>query len=354
MTSQQYKIQISGTAPTLYPADTFFGLLYFEADDALEIPKKYPYQGEWGLPVSRYLLDREEYPIPGMIDIVWLSVVERQFYSLTEMLPVKRLEELFNVTNKETGEAVFDYIVVGMAPYGGLALWTHGDKKSTLVSWMQAQKIQVEMKDFIPQNPTITLDENCDFYIHNDPMVENNLIENGLPPRNLFDHYMRQYTYRYQIVFEHWREDENKWVKYGEEDRDVVPEFDYIEEMLYDGTHDKLHDGGLMQYHHAGKPKRLSLKWHVKKSMYTAYFWFDDEAIRASYDRFFGPHPDTKTDLIVRIDVNIRKYELAFYRYGLKEPSRIGESTYELIVFKNGFENFRSNNYKQPRGAWVW
>ena len=47
-------------------------------------------------------------------------------------------------------------------------------------------------------------------------------------------------------------------------------------------------------------------------------------------------------------------YELALFRYGLKEPVVIPEEAYQLLVFKNRFEDFRSPNYDQPRGAWIW
>ena len=127
-----------------------------------------------------------------------------------------------------------------------------------------------------------------------------------------------------------------------------------IENILYDGTHDKLHDDGLLNYHQAGKPKNLSVKWHIKKSEYTAYFWFEDEGIRRVFDRFYGAHPETKTDFMIRIDSEKNKYELALYRYGLKEPQVISESTYQLLVFKNKFEYYRSENYNQPKGAWIW
>ena len=82
MPSFQFKGLVSGTAPVLYPTDTFFGLLYYDAEEALELPKKYPYQGEWGQPISTHLLEREDYPAPHVLDIVWLSIVERKFYSL--------------------------------------------------------------------------------------------------------------------------------------------------------------------------------------------------------------------------------------------------------------------------------
>ena len=354
----EYPIKVSGIAPVLYSTETFFGLLYYEAGEALEIPKKYPYQGEWGQPISTHLLEREEYPMPGMLDMVWLSIVERKFYSLVEKLPVKDMEELFGQKDEVSGEAIFEHIVVGMAPYGGVAVWTHGFKKSVLVAWMQAEEIQVEMKDFMPLNPTVTLDENCDFYINNDSRVKENLEKNGLPPRHLFDKYMQQFTYRYLQLFEHWEEGKEMWSSDSEssqvEKDKPVPEFDYIEEALFDGTHDKLHDGRLMNYHEAGKPKKVSVKWHIKKSEYTAYFWFEDEEIRAIFDRFYGVHPDTKTDFMIRIDSEKKKIELALYRYGLKEPQVISESAYQLIVFKNKFEYFRSENYDQPRGAWIW
>lgn len=290
--------------------------------------------------------------MPRVLDMVWLSIVERKFYSIQCRLPFEKMEEFWQQADEEAGEARFEHIVVGMAPYGGVAVWTHGFKKSVLVAWLQAEEIEVEMADFMPMNPTVTLDENCDFYINNDSRVKENLEKNGLPSRHLYDNYMQQFTYRYMPLFEHWNEDKEDWTKYKEEE--MLPEIDYIEEALFDGTHDKIHDGGLMNYHEAGKPKKLTIQWHFKKSEYTAYFWFEDEEICAIFDRFYGAHPETQTDFMIRIDAERNKYELALYRYGLKEPQVISESAYQLIVFKNKFEYYRSENYNQPRGAWIW
>ena len=359
--SQQFRIFVSGTAPVLYPADTFFGLLWWDQNEALEIPKKYPYQGEWGQPISRHLLEREEYPVPKMLDMVWLSIVERKFYSIRKMLPEDKLEQLFSQKEDgESGDTLFEHVVIGMAPYGGVAVWVHGPKKSVLVEWLQGEEIEVEMKDFMPLNPDVTLDENCDFYINNDQRVLENLEVNGLPQRHLFDKYMQQFCYRYLPKFQQWDEVKEQWIKphtakeTSEEENKYQPVLDYVEEALYDGTHDKLHDESLLAYHQAGKPQKLAIRWHIKKSEYTAYLWMDDKSIREVFERFYGAHRDTKVDFIIRIDTDKKKFELALYRYGLQEPVVIAESVYQMIVFKNKFEYYRSCNYDQEQGAWIW
>ena len=205
------------------------------------------------------------------------------------------------------------YLVVGVASEGFICLWDYSKNKSHIYKHIRLS------------NPNFMVDD-----------------------------WMKQFTYRYQVFLEYWDEDEEKWIKYDEEKDEVIPEFEYIEESLFDGTHDKLHDGGLMKYHEAGKPKKLALKWHIKKSDYSAYFWFEDEEICAIFNKFYGQHPDTKTDFIIHIDPIKKKYELSLYRYGLKEPVIIPKTAYQLIVFKSGFENYRSDNYNQPTGAWIW
>lgn len=164
---------------------------------------------------------------------------------------------------------------------------------------------------------------------------------------------MQQFTYRYLLFWGKWNDDEEiRWQKY--KDEEIQPEFDYIEESLIDGTFDKLHDNGLLKYHNAGKPKKIAIKWHINKSEYTAYFWFDEEKTCLIFERFYGAHPDTNTDFIIRIDAEKKKYELALFRQGLKEPQIIPEDAYQLLVFKNKFEDYRSDNYNQERGAWIW
>lgn len=341
-------LYITGSAHSLYPADLLFGLLKDGKGQCCEIPKRYPFKGSWGQPLSTHILDNIPLGCPKELDIVWLSVIEKTFYSYNEELPIELLAN-------ELSKGDYTHLVIGMGYGGTITLWLWGNLKSIVVLNQWCKTIEIDMADFLPLSPDIKLETYCRQYIEAESDVYNNLVAfNGLPPRDLFDNYMKQFIYRYQVLLEKWngKNEDIKWEKYKEDE--VAVEIDYIEESLYDGTHDKLHDGGLMKYHEAGKPKKLKVQMYKGKNEWSAYFWFDEDKICEVFNRFYGAHPDTKTDFIIRIDAEQNKYELAMYRYGLKEPVIIKPDVYQLIVFKNKFECYRSENYDQPRGAWIW
>jgi len=162
----------------------------------------------------------------------------------------------------------------------------------------------------------------------------------------------QQFEYRYEVRFGHWDEGEKVWKEYEEDE--VKPELDYVEQALYDGTHDKLHDGGLMQYHQAGKPKKLALRWQIKKSEYMAYLWMEDMPIRAAFESFYNDYPEGKMDFVFYIDTEKKIYQIALSCEEAEEPRLLREDAYQMIVFKSKFEYHRSKNYNQPRGAWIW
>ena len=109
----------------------------------------------------------------------------------------------------------------------------------------------------------------------------------------------------------------------------------------------------LCTYNELVCPGKIKISLTMNRVQYAIYIWFSND-IYSCFLKFYGNHPETKTDFIIRIDAENKKYELALYRQGLKEPVVISESAYQLIVFKNKFEDYRSENYNQPRGAWIW
>lgn len=344
MTMQKYEYNIVGCAFDIAPILTHVALVSCSDTDILSIPECLPYQGEWGKNETVSFLEESYHLLPKGIHIIYLSIVERKFYIINESLSVKEINDLWCRGN-------YDKIIIGMAPYGNIAIWFNEAKKSTLVKWLHGNEIFVDIKSFIPENPNVSLEQINQFYINNNKIAEAYHQKNGIPSHKLFDSYMQQHTYRYLLLFEYWDDNKKMWI---DKKRNFPIDFDYIEEALFDGTYDKLHESNLLKYHEAGKPKKLAIKWHIKKTEYLAFFWFEDDRIREVFDKFYGAHPDTKTDFIIRIDAENKKYELTLYRYGLKEAQVIPEDVYQLLVFKNKYEDYRSDNYTQERGAWIW
>ena len=347
---REYHYQYAGCADRDYTTETHFGLFTLSDNTMVDIPQQYPFAGEWGYSTIESANIREEMPMPSCLDLVYLSIVEEKFYELSMPINDAEMEQFFRRIQESCEDEADAKIIVGMSPYGGVALWLGNRKKQLLLGWTKLPETEVSMSDFLPTQPSLSLHDYCLSYG----------LELVAPsPTNLFDKRMQQFCYRYLVLFENWDEEQELWQKPekeegGGEKSANQPELDFVDEALYDGTYDKLRDGGLLRHHNAGKPKKLVVKWHLKKSDYTAYFWFDEQDITTAFDRFYGVHRDTRTDFIIHIDPKKKKYELALYRYGLQKPVVINESAYQLIIFKSKFEYFRSENYNQPHGAWVW
>lgn len=142
-------------------------------------------------------------------------------------------------------------------------------------------------------------------------------------------------------------------LKIGNEYEDTKPEIKNFRTFYFDGSFNNSVDVPDNLTARA-KPHKLNVTFFLGKHKYTVRFEIDCEGISGWFDRFYGNHPETKTDLIISIDLHEKKYELMLYRQELSEPVKLSEEDYSVIVFKNKFEYFRSENYNQPRGAWVW
>lgn len=324
--------QISGSAFPAQPIDMVYGLVYTDGE-VLEIPKRYPFRRGWGKPESYCINDASPTTFPRGLEICYLSINEEKFYEARIEFP----DNLFDLL----WEPEMEYITFGMAPCGKLAIWISGEKKSVLVCEIEAEETEVDMELISPYNSEITLKEYCRQF--NQPV--RNQFESEW---DIFDAAMCQYNYRY--VFVAIKPDDTDTEKVQKEE----VKFDWIEDSLTDGTYDKLHDGRLNKPHRGGVPEKFNLLFHRGRTVWEACVWFEEDSLLRHFKRFYGAHPETKTDFIIRIDPENKKYELALYRQGLKEPVIIPESAYQMIVFKNKFEDYRSENYNQPRGAWIW
>ena len=349
--SHYYDLHVSGSAPALWPAEIHFALLWIDDTVALEVPKRFPLQGRWGEILSTQQLETDGLPMPRKLDMVWLSIVEQTFYSLEADLPTERMEELWQQTDND-GEPLYTHIVVGMAPYGRVAMWLRGRKKGVLLEWLQGRRINLSPSASMPSNPYEKIDAHCRQYIKGAVLA--NLQKKGLPPHELFDRIMAQYCYRLVPLFEQWRPDaEVKWQRHASDD-EQIPCLEHMDVSCVDGTLHKLHDDFLSGQHRAGRPERIAMTWRTGRSQWSAYFWIDENQTATIFERFYGAHRDTLADLLVHCDPQAKHYELALYRYGLPAPRVLPPESYQLIVFKNKYEHYRSDNYRKSPEAWIW
>lgn len=331
----KYPYFVSGNAPVLYPTETFFGNLMWSEDDGISVPYSYPFATKWGEAVSMHIYDEKEFPIPSYIDMVWLSIVENQFYSIEEKLPSERMEELFKQKDAK-GNPIYDYIIVGMAPFGNIAIWLAGNQKQTEIAWLKAEAIDVEMEDFCPS--TILNRENyVKNVLENSKAAYNNFVENGLPPCDLYQNYMARFNYRIEPVFE-----------------DEQAELQGVDIWYFNGEFDTNMTDEFSKYQMRAKPQKLVVHYKVGKAKYNAYIWFDDIKIKESFGCFYSMYESINAvELILNISKSNKEYHISISSKERSEndenfkPYELFKDCFEIIVFKNKFESYRSENYKK-------
>lgn len=221
-------------------------------------------------------------------------------------------------------------LIIGIAPYG---------KVYFLVSNIDRQELLFYTKSKIIEESLLGLDYDVTKKVKRSEILQNISIN----PHKYYSILLYPYIFRFIIDFNY----ENK----------IASDFKikYMYYKSFNGIYYRSQDeANILNWSEKGVFHNITLCYRKFKTDYLAYFHLNNVSIIQLYDKFFGIHPDTKTDFIIRIDAENKKYELALYRQGLKEPVVIPESAYQLIVFKNKFEDYRSENYNQPRGAWIW
>lgn len=317
-----------------YPIRLLYGFLKVDGEN-LQIPVAFPAKTDWG-----DLIPDKNHKIEGgsniELELGWLSIESQKIFYFRGPLYLPK-----NVIKSD----LFT-LIVGLGSNGEIAVWLHHELKNILIFYTHGLDISEEISDEMISKANI-LDlkgekvNSVKALCLSDQRRFEFLLKSKDKIDNCIENRMKRFMYRYRVIF-------------------VIDPLEYnISESLYDGSFDKTFDNDFSHYNDASKPSKLAVSWisedeHNSKDEFRTFFWFDEAQITKFFDKFYGSHPETKTDFIIRIDAENKKYELALYRQGLKEPVLIPESAYQLIVFKNKFEDYRSENYNQPNGAWIW
>ncbi len=272
-------------------------------EDEFQFPPIYTTPTKWGDSIITYLLNAK-FQYPKEIQLLFYSPLKCSFYTL-------KAEVAITVTHD------FLDFMLGISGNGTVILYgSNNTKRIELKRWEAISDISL--------NNDIRI---LDYYKRQYP---NKNFISTLSTFNL-------YSYRFVI--------------------DIHKPENYIKNIkisFCDSTYNKALEELYTFYTPKTLPIKLSIEYSIVNDLFSINIFFKQDLIELIFYKFYGAHLDTKTDFIIKIDAEKKIYELALYRQGLKEPVVIPESAYQLIVFKNKFEDYRSENYNQPRGAWIW
>ena len=347
-----FQFQTSDSAPRLFPPFPFYEE-YTDADGRSHlIMRRNNPHSDWGEATATTVLSSKEMSLPTAIELGWLSAVESKCYKFSGTIDAEKIGALLEERD-DNGSPLFEYIVAGMAPYGGVAIWLRGALKSVIIDWQKAEQATPKdrgAKDFLAGT---TIEQLSQEVLTTDQLMLQNLMENGLPAHNTFDNWMKQYNYRFTLLEEYW--DGNSWQKYDEEDL-YYDDIDItaLEVQRFDGTHDQLNDLRLMRYHQAGMPKMLKVSWRAGRNYFSAYYWFNDAALHNVFSRYALMDTEGRMDILLRIDTRHEHYGIAVKIDTMSQPADIPSEAYEMLAFNSGNELWRSQNFSQEDGAWNW
>lgn len=291
------KFSLSTMEPYHYNCE--YAIVEYNAGESIELPLMVQESKDWGSVLAGKCTDGDVNSISN-IELGWTTLDDQQnhFYSLKE-----NKNDIIILTDKLSQIGKIEELVIGIAPGGHVSIWCKkNNERILLLSSLAFFKkgclnIGIEVKARVGR------------FLYKPIVIFSN---------NIFDYCLKG-----------------------------------VKIMGFDGSI-LIYDSLSNSYRMNGIPRKIAIRWNVSKTNYEIFGWFDFDATYYLFSKFYYAHPETKTDFIIRIDAENKKYELALYRQGLKEPVVIPESAYQLIVFKNKFEDYRSENYNQPRGAWIW
>lgn len=347
-----FRFQTSDSAPRLYPPFPFYED-YKDADGRSNlIMRRNNQHSDWGEATATVVISSKELSLPRALELGWLSVVESKCYKFSGTIDSEKIAGLFEKRD-DNDNPLFEYLVVGMAPYGGVAIWLRGPIKSVIIDWKKAKLANPNERGFKDYLTGTTVELFSQNVLAADELMLQNLLNNGLPALDTFDNWMRQYEYRFTPLEEYW--DGNGWQEYDEDDL-YYDDMDLttLEVQRFDGTHDQLNDLRLLRYHEAGMPKRLKVKWRVGRDDFSAFYWFNDAALHSVFSRYAAMDAEGRMELLLRIDTRHERYAIAVKSDMMPQPTDIPAEGYEMLVFNNGNELWRSDNFAQENGAWDW
>lgn len=312
--------------------------------DEKELFVNCPIQGEWGVPQTIF---DEGFIVknPRVIDLIYISLLESIEYHVKVEIDKKGFIEIYKKTIvASAGQEPI--LVLGFAPFGVISLWLYNANvcNKLIISSTIKEKKNLDInqnKDILRIHSNyIEFDNEYSFYCENSDLIRHSLVHK----------YEHLYNYRYLFTTKRLDGIKLSSSLFDTEGFSV----EYIKAKRFCGSIKTFNIDDFDTYQKAGVPEKITIKWTLGDSVYSAYLWFNEDDIFSVFDKIWGTHREISADILFYINSVEPEMELYLNRYGLHSPFKLNRKCYQLIAFKDGFELFRSENYDQSVGAWMW
>ena len=291
-------------------------------------------QGQWGDIFPITIVPSEDLPMPQKLKLRWINIVDLKCYQLTADIESEKMQEMWEENEKQSPNAPFKYIVVGIGPYGEVVLWLRSNEKAVLFQQYQAKEVEYNEKE---RKVYSEMDSDED-------------VMQSIITKEEFAGLMKQYDYRYVVLEEYFNG--KKWIPYANDD-DFYENINiaYLEDKREDGTFDFTDGDNLFKCHIAGMPNRITVSWNEGETNYFAHFWLNTRCVTLFFEALQKNFPGLPADILIRLDTRANRYEVAMTAEDLVTRTFIGT---EYIVFKDSNEVCRSEEYYREDQEWEW
>lgn len=152
----------SSSAPCLYPVSVHLGYLIVNNNKAIALPSARLLNNGLTESSLTYLTNISVNTIlPLGIDLIWLSLVDKKFYTVSNDFNTNQLKEIFDkgYYTKDGEKTTFNSINVGFIPGGRVIIYLIGDECIKEFTMFQGSQIDLDMNSFIPNGNYKSLEE---------------------------------------------------------------------------------------------------------------------------------------------------------------------------------------------------
>ena len=257
---------------TFYPVQLINGAFICDGENDVRISDVFPVANAmWG-DDGGVMIIGDKKPVPNGMYIKWLSALEGQLYEGTFDLPHEQMLELFKsgfvedlYTGKPKPGYPYDYIKVGLAPGGVVAVWLSGFNSQILLGQFTADKIPAEDSLFEAWSNT-----QAERALSLSKRRSNEQVLNMPIPYGLWDEYNRRFSWRYNIRLEDEKSSFNQIIStYSNGEQYFI----YTPEMM-------------VEYNNRAYPRNILLKWFNDRGIsYTARIRLDKPMILDAFQQ---------------------------------------------------------------------